>query len=308
MNTPVLLITFNRPDYTRLMLESLKRANVSKLYIFKDGPRPNNYEDKKSSKEIEDIIDKIDWDCDVHKLYLNNNIGCGYGPYTAISWAFNTEDRLIILEDDCIPTTAFFTFCTELLDKYKDNNLVRHISGRSPMQGHNVFKHTDYIFTQYAPTWGWATWKRTWDDFDMEMRSLEPFFEKGGYSKQFSSRRESSFFNFRYRHTRRNKSLVFHVWDFQYGLFSRANNSLAIVPAQNLIKYIGIYGTHPVDNDSEHYNLDVNESFTITQHPEEIRLMEEYDSAYFKKFVRPKKSLKGRMIEIINYFLGRGMI
>ena len=66
MDKPVLLITFNRPAYTRIVLEALKKAGVKNLYVFKDGPRPFNEEDKKLSKEIEKLINEIDW---VDNLY-----------------------------------------------------------------------------------------------------------------------------------------------------------------------------------------------------------------------------------------------
>lgn len=198
MNTPVLLITFNRPAYVRQMIDALRAANVSNLYVFKDGPRPNNTADYKASKEIEDIISSIDWGCTVKTNYMQNNLGCGYGPYSAISWAFQYEDELIILEDDCVPTIPFFDFCSEMLEKYRDNPKVRHISGRSQYTESPVFERFDYIFTQYAPTWGWATWKRTWQDFDMQMRELKQFFKNGGFSSQFATKQEAEFFNNRY--------------------------------------------------------------------------------------------------------------
>ena len=82
---------------------------------------------------------------------MNNNLGCGYGPYSAISWAFQYTDRLIILEDDCIPSTAFFPYCEYLLEKYTDDVRIRHISGFSPISGVRVFEKYDYIFIDCPP-------------------------------------------------------------------------------------------------------------------------------------------------------------
>lgn len=269
------------------MISALRDAEVEKLYVFKDGPRPNNTQDLVASKKIEELINGINWNCNVKKLFLNNNLGCGYGPYTAISWAFNSEEELIILEDDCIPTKPFFSFCTEMLQKYRNNDNVRHISGRSYLPNHPVFKKSDYIFSQYAPTWGWATWKRVWNNFDMQMRELTDFFKRGGYTNQFSSKKEASFFNDRFRNTKRDNKVVFHIWDFQYGLHSRANNSLAIVPAKNLIHYIGTEGTHPVGLDSPHAQMASEHSFNALVHPKEIKLDESYESEYFNKYICP---------------------
>lgn len=285
MDKPVLLITFNRPEYTRQMLKALKQANVKNLFIFKDGPRPNNEDDFLKSKEIENLIKNIDWDCHIETLFLNNNLGCGYGPFTAISWAFSKVDELIILEDDCIPTVAFFNFCSLLLDKYRNNPKIRHISGRSPLTGHTVFSTYDFIYTQYAPTWGWATWKRVWENFDLQMRELQNFFNTGGYSNQFSSSKEASFFNRRYRKVLKNTKAVFHIWDYQYGLHSRSNDSLAIVPSKNLISYIGIEGTHPVSYNSSYTLLQATEEFSPQKHPDTIKLIDSYEKEYFDTFV-----------------------
>ena len=50
-SAPVLLITFNRPDTTRKVFDAIRKAKPSKLYIFNDGPREGNDEDKKDSTE-----------------------------------------------------------------------------------------------------------------------------------------------------------------------------------------------------------------------------------------------------------------
>ena len=106
---PVLLITFNRPDYTRQVFEKIRQAKVKKLYIANDGPREGNLEDQKAREEIKQIVNDIDWECDVKTLFYDKNLGCGWGPATAISWAFENEDKLIILEDDCVPSCLLYT-------------------------------------------------------------------------------------------------------------------------------------------------------------------------------------------------------
>lgn len=284
MDKPVLLITFNRPKYTAIVLEALKKAGVKKLYIFKDGPRPFNENDKILSREIEKIIKEIDWAEELHTNFLNNNLGCGYGPYTAISWAFQNEEELIILEDDCVPSLSFFKYCSYLLDKYKDNHKVRHISGRSVFSEHKVFKNNDYIFSQYAPTLGWATWKRVWENFSLnENVTIKPFFNNGGFTNQFSSVKEKSFFNNFYYNRKSPLKEVLHSWDYQFSVFSRINGALAIVPAKNLIKYIGIEGTHYSDN--YHFEIEAVDDFSINNEPKSVKFCEEFEKDYFKKYI-----------------------
>lgn len=306
METPVLLITFNRPEYTKIMINALKEANVKNLYVFKDGPRPYNQDDIRKSKEIEVIIKNIDWECNVTTNYMNNNLGCGWGPYSAISWAFQFVDRLIILEDDCIPTKAFFEYCTYLLEKYKDSDKVRHISGRNMYMEHPIFNKYDYIFTQYAPTLGWATWKKVWDNFSLhEQHEIKPFFKKGGFTNQFSSKQERDFFNNWYHRRPSPVHESLHSWDYQFSVHSRINGALAINPAKNLIKYIGIEGTH--NSNSIHFEMGVCEDYKINKEPEKIGFIPEFEKDYFNKF--NKTSLKYRInsfiIKLKHKLLGR---
>lgn len=284
METPVLLITFNRPGYTRIMLEALKAANVKNLYLFKDGPRPYNENDKIKSKEIEELINNIDWECNVTTNYMNNNLGCGWGPYSAISWAFQYVDRLIILEDDCIPTKAFFEYCSYLLEKYKDSDKIRHISGRNMYSEHPIFNKYDYIFTQYAPTWGWATWKKVWDNFSLhEQHEIKPFFKKGGFTNQFASKKETKFFNEWYYNRPSPIHESLHSWDYQFSVHSRINGALVICPAKNLIKYIGVEGTHNSDN--IHFEIETDENFKVSKEPNEIAFIPEFEKDYFERYI-----------------------
>lgn len=306
MKKPVLLITFNRPQYTQIVLNALKQAGIESLYIFKDGPRPYNETDSKASKEIEKIVNNIDWVKNLHTNFMNNNLGCGWGPYSAISWAFQYEEELIILEDDCVPTIAFIDYCTILLDKYRDNEKVRHISGRSIYMEHPIFKKYDYIFTQYAPTLGWATWKRVWNNFSLnEVYNIIPFFKKGGFSKQFSSTQEAKYFNNFYYNRKAPLKEMLHSWDYQFSVFSRTNGALAICPSKNLIQYIGEEGTHY--SDQYHFNLQTDESYKIKNEPQSVCFNHKYEQDYFKRFYRNSFKYKVKVFLTKNFykFFGR---
>lgn len=283
METPVLLITFNRPLYTKKMIETLKVCNIKNLYIFKDGPRPYNDNDKRKSKEIEELIKTIDWECNVKTNFGTNNLGCGWGPYSAISWAFQYVNKLIILEDDCIPSKAFFSYCTYLLEKYEENDKVRHISGRNLYTDHPIFQEYDYIFTQYAPTLGWATWKRVWENFSLnEAYTIIPFFRHGGFTDQFASKKEKDFFNNFYYNRESPLKEMLHSWDYQFSVHSRINGALAICPSSNLIKYIGKEGTHK--SDKIHFQAEADENYKVVKEPKFVSFIPQFEIDYFRKF------------------------
>ncbi len=120
LTTPVAFIIFNRPDKTKKVFEEIRKAKPSKLFIIADGPRKNNDEDNHLCLETRDIVEKIDWDCKVHKDYSNNNIGLRKRVSTGLNWVFEHTEEAIILEDDCVPHPSFFRFCEELLDYYRN--------------------------------------------------------------------------------------------------------------------------------------------------------------------------------------------
>ena len=302
---PVLLITFNRPKYLKEVLAALREAHVRRLLVFRDGPRPQNETDIKAGEEIERLVKNIEWPCEITTNFMNNNLGCGWGPFTAISWAFQYTDRLIILEDDCVPVPAFFKFCNYLLEKYKVDDRVRHISGYSQFSDDPVFSKYDYIFTQYAPTWGWATWKRVWDDCDMHERLIAPFFKRGGFRGQFSSRKEDNYFNNYY--WRRPAPLLesTHSWDYQYAVHSKMNGALSVVPAKNLINYIGVEGTH--GSDSSYYELSASPDFEIRREPGDITMFPHYEYRYFRKYCSMPllRGIKMLLRQLKNKYIGR---
>ena len=56
LETPVLFIIFNRPDTTKRVFNSIKKAKPKKLYIAADGPREGRKEDRERNIQAREII------------------------------------------------------------------------------------------------------------------------------------------------------------------------------------------------------------------------------------------------------------
>ena len=167
---PVLLIIFNRPDTTARVFEAIRAARPTELYIAADAPRENRSEDKRLCEEAKKITEKIDWPCEVHRLYQEKNLGCKRGPIASITWFFENVEAGIILEDDCVPHPSFFAFCSELLEKYADDKRIMHVSGNNFQFG-KMRGDASYFFSEYTLSWGWATWRRAWQRFAHRIRT-----------------------------------------------------------------------------------------------------------------------------------------
>jgi hypothetical protein len=204
-HTPILFIVFNRPEPTKIVFEKIRSIQPEKLFIFADGPRSNIPTDVKRCTEVREIVSQIDWKCNYQTQFQENNLGCGLGPISAISWFFEHVDEGIILEDDCLPSISFFKYCEILLEYYRNNSTVMHISGDNFQYGKKRGK-SSYYFSRYTHSWGWATWKRAWNYYDYELLPFE------------------------YR---------IHSWDKQWELSVEKAQGLSILPNKNLVKNIG---------------------------------------------------------------------
>lgn len=286
-NTPVLLITFNRPQYTKEVFDAIRQAKPTSFYVAMDGPRDGNPEDLIAQKEIRDIIAQVDWDCNLHTLYREKNLGCGYGPSQAISWALENEDRLIILEDDCVPNQSFFAFCDEMLERYKNDTRIGRISGRSHQHGSKYFDNQDYIFSHWAHTWGWATWKRCWDNFDIWMKDFPEYLEKGGAYNILPIKEAAKQSNKRFlRIYNQIDKEVLHSWDSQSGYMFLKNNQLGIVPSKNLIQYIGFWGTHDFGVQTKAATMPTEELPDVLRHPQLVMTDIGYEKLHYKTHVK----------------------
>lgn len=286
LTTPVLLITFNRADYTRKVFEKIKEAKIPKLYVANDAPRSGNKNDEKNRADIRDMLKEIDWDCELHTLFQERNLGCGLGVSSAISWAFENEDKLIILEDDCVPNLSFFTFCDEMLEKYYHDTRIWLISGRSHQSKSKYFNNQDYIFSHYGHTWGWAIWKRCWNQFDIEMKDFPDFMKIGGANNIFSSKEEGQLFNKIYKKTFFGAAKNFHTWDYQLGYNILKNGGLCIVPCKNLIKNIGVQGTHYDGQSNRFTNMESEEMPEVIRHPKFVIIDKGYEQLHYKNHIR----------------------
>ncbi len=179
MKSPVLFLVFNRPETTRQVFESIRWAQPSKLYIAVDGPRVGRAEEAQRCNEVRAIASAVDWPCEVNTLFRDHNLGCKSGVSSAVTWFFDHEEEGIILEDDILPIPTFFSYCEELLERYRDDARVAMISGCNLVS--DVFKpDTSYFFSRYNFIWGWASWRRVWKHYDVTMAQWPDWRDAGG--------------------------------------------------------------------------------------------------------------------------------
>src|SRR5688500_1998308 len=126
-STPVAFIVFNRPDLTMRVFEAIRHARPQKLFIIADGPR--NSEERSRCEHTRRVVERVDWPCTVERNYSEQNMGCRNRIVSGLDWIFSQVEEAIILEDDCLPAPDFFAFCAELLQRYRGDDRIMHITG-----------------------------------------------------------------------------------------------------------------------------------------------------------------------------------
>ena len=246
----VLFLFFNKIETTEKVFSQILKAKPEKLFLAQDGAREGNNFDLKNVPEcrerVEDLLNKIDWDCKIYRNYANQNMGCDPREYDAISWAFESVDKLIIIEDDCLCSNSFFQFMEELLLRYEQDERISMISGLERL-GSNPFCDKSYYFTQASSGWGWATWRRVWRDVQRISRdyhyiedqnfvkNLELYVKKTGI-KAFCNYVQMT------RHHKINNERERKIcsWEFAVSTAMILESRLAINPVKNLVKNIGV--------------------------------------------------------------------
>lgn len=236
-NTPILYIVFNRLDTIKQTFPQIKKQQPKELYITADGPRPSKPEEFDKCKAVRDwILSQIDWDCNVHTLFRDENLGCGKAVSGAITWFFENVEHGIILEDDCRADDSFFYFCELMLRKYKNDQTVKLVSGTSYLR--NQIKKDGYYLSHLFYIWGWATWRRAWNEIDYSNDICPNYtlLQKNLHLMYSNSLYENWLFNMIYD--------TYHfrldTWDTRLCYTYSMNNGYAISPFYNLISNVGI--------------------------------------------------------------------
>ena len=284
--TPVLFLIFNRPDHTRRVFDAIRQAKPSRLFIAADGPRHDRPGERERCEEVRRIATAVDWDCEVVTLFRVENLGCKRAVSSAIDWFFAHVEEGIVLEDDCLPSQSFFSYCQELLSHYRNDARIMQICGSNLLNEPGRSGHS-YFFSNYGPVWGWASWRRAWRHYDVEMK-LWPEIKEKNLHEYFCQSPEEV----KYRldlYDKVHSGEIDTCWDYQWGFAKMINAGLSITPATNLISNIGfgVDATHTTAACS-YSDLSVSDLTMPLNHPPYVLRDVRYDCK-FNELYLPKK-------------------
>ncbi|MCR5250353.1 MAG: hypothetical protein K6E50_07090 [Lachnospiraceae bacterium] len=277
---PVTLIMFNRPDTLMEVFEEIRRVQPAKLYVICDGPREGREDDRLKVAQCRSYVEShIDWDCELHRVYAEKNMGCRDRVYTGISEVLKHESSTVILEDDVVPAPAFFPYMRQMLRAYADDKKVMMVSGTNLVRDYRM--PGPYCFSCFSSIWGWGTWARAWKLYDVDVKDwpqrkkdrslvgvyglLSYPFLKLDVERVYTKQKDT--------------------WDIQWDYCRHVHRGLGIVPRENLVRNIGFER-----EDATHTKGETHEDFSYGDMklplPENLPIVRDrdYDRAYLKKY------------------------
>ena len=190
--SPIAFFVYNRPHHTILSLEKLLQNNLAKysdLIIFSDAAK--NRSEKNKVILVRKIIHNINGFRSKKIFYRKKNFGLAKNFINGISLVCKKYERVIVLEDDNMTSPYFLQYMNDALDIYKKDYKVASISGYSyPIEN----KSKKYYFLRLADSWGWATWKRSWNLYEKNGNKILKNLKKNNLVSEFNFENTFSFF------------------------------------------------------------------------------------------------------------------
>jgi hypothetical protein len=252
LSTPILFCVFNRPEPTARVFAAIREQQPQRLLIVQDGPRAGHAEDEINIALVRRIVTQIDWPCQLETQFASCNLGCKRRMASGISWGFQRADRLVILEDDCLPARDFFPFCEALLERHAADSNVLMISG-DQFQAQRPTA-APYYFSKYAHIWGWASWRRAWALYDCQMRDWPAFRNSAQFGELCPEPDEQAYWRMQLD---RQVAGEIDSWDFPWMFTGWMHKAWTVLPAVNLVSNIGFGAgaTHTIQSDSPLANM-----------------------------------------------------
>jgi hypothetical protein len=290
-SVPVLVIAHRRSEHVRELIRSVAHYLPRKLFIAFDGWAPGDSEMEKECRKTREIaIAESSWAEYLETDYAKHQMGLRARIVSAIDWVFESEDRVIILEEDCLPSLLFFEACEKLLPALERDMRIGQISGHTfaPRLSPKVAPD-DITFSpiRISDSWGWATWKSRWVWFH-QADSAPTLHTLNSEFRRFGIRTKvwPMFWSKMYR---KSQSGEIDSWAFHWARTLIQNRAYSLIPSQSLVKNMG-HGPG-----STHFKA--KQLFSLTESLPLANVALDFD-------IRPANNLDAKAREFITAVLG----
>jgi GT2 family glycosyltransferase len=293
----VVIIAYKRPELLAQILENLDKR-VSRVYIFVDFD-PNNSEENLKCKAI--ALEAANKDKSIHSKFPNKNLGPGRAVPSAITWAFEGEETLLVLEDDCVPSAASISYFQSILETYPGAEII---CGSSPFDFMGKTSKMNRITTsKYALISGWVISKSTW--LQLEIENIDKYSYRDVIKSGLRNPGNFVSLSFFYASMIRVRGNLAQAWDSFLCFSMLVNNVHSIIPNVTLISNLGLdkVASNTKSTDVSHSNvyqaasnLNVAQQLDTTKRLRRLTNREIEKSIYNLKFRHIFSPLKSNLL------------
>ncbi len=280
---PVVLIVYNRPDFTKKALQAIALSKPAQVLVISDGPKADRLGDEDLVMEVRELCDQSNWPFPISVNAAESNMGLRRRIISGLDWVFTLCDAAIILEDDCAPHPGFFTFVDTVLRHHASSDQLGIVSGNN-FCGPVWKSDYSYGFSATPRIWGWGTWAHVWRAFS------------GQESIQFSWTPEERSETVRLVPGKVRRRAIasmmaagdtLDAWSLAFSVYLLQKGLLSVYPRKNLVENIG-FGNRSTHTKFESFIAQIPaEELTLpVSHPPRIKLDEWIEHAESREHTR----------------------
>ncbi len=322
---PIVLFVFDRPMHAMAVIRALAMSDLaqySDLIVYSDYSKEQTRYRK--IKVLRKYLKSVNQFKSIKIIERSENFGLSKSLISGIDEVLEQYEKVIVLEDDLIPSRFFLEYMNEGLDKYKNDPSVACIHGYVyPVKG----ELPTAFFLRGADCWGWGTWRASWKLLNQDGSALYKNLRDKKLLKEFN-------FNNTYPYSsmllKQSKGKV-DSWAIRWYASAFLNNKKTLYPGKSLIKNIGMDSSGSHCDETDIFDVNLHESnIDISNVDDEISI---YAKNQFEEFFRKiqknrfkvilkrslkllniqnikiklKKIISKRLQQILNRVLNRGI-
>lgn len=293
MISPLVIFAFNRPEYLKKCLKSLKSNKLSRqttTYFFIDYPKLEK--DFKNYKKVIKIIRATNIFKKKIIIQRKYNYGLKKNILNGINYVLKENETIIVLEDDLYLSKYFLDYMNKYLNFFKNSKNIASVHGYCyPINKKNL---NNFFLLRGADCWGWGTWRRAWKHYNDDNLLL---------AKKIKMMREVDKFNF-------NNSFNYYdmlvnrppsTWAINWYASAFIRNMLTLYPKNPYVKNIGNSGSGTHSNKiDKRFDVSLSKNFKF----EKLILAEDKNARIrFEQFFKYNFKKKYIFLKKINNFI-----
>jgi len=280
---PICIFVYNRPQHTEKMLRSLVSNTLfpeSEIFVFADGPKDDaSPADIEKIRQVREKLIILQSNKNVHFFLSEQNTGLTKSIVSGITETINKYGRVIVVEDDLELSPGFLKYMNDALDLYENEERVMHVGAY--MVPHQL-DLPETFFLKTPTIWGWGTWKRSWDKYEINAAVLLEKLEKK-FGKDFAYTFDV---NGTYTYTKQLKDIAsgkLDTWDIQWTASIYLQEGFCLHPVKSLTRNNGFDGSGVHCYPSDLFNTQQLQN-TINVTPQSIEINKTGVEAFIEFF------------------------